>query len=63
MDDAIDALNNLWARATADVINARLAYAELTSKSYDDDGAVAAAWLRLCRAEDHQRKVSALFDA
>jgi hypothetical protein len=62
-NDEVDALDNLWDLATVEVINAQLAYAELTSTSDDDEAAVAAAWLRLWRAEERQRRVSALFEA
>lgn len=44
------------------VIEARRAYAELSS-SGDDEAAVAAAWLRLWRAEERQRQVTVQFNA
>jgi hypothetical protein len=62
-DEAVAALDSLWGLATVEVIDAQRAYAELSSSSDDDDGAVGAAWLRLWRAEERQRQVGLRFDA
>jgi hypothetical protein len=62
-DEILNTLDYLWGLATVEVINARTAYTEITSRSDDEDAAVAAAWLRLWRAEEHQRRVAAQFEA
>ncbi len=61
-DKAAAELDMLWGLATVEVIEAQLAYAEVASKSDDNDAQVAAAWLRLWRAEERQRQVSAQFE-
>jgi hypothetical protein len=53
------ALNQLWDLATIEVILARRAYIELTSNFDGGDPIISAAWLRLWRAEERQRQVSA----
>jgi hypothetical protein len=61
-DVANAALNQRWGLATVEVIRARRAYLDLTSSGEGDDAAVSAAWLRLWRAEERQRQVSAQFE-
>lgn len=61
-DKAAAELDMLWGLATVEVIEAQLAYAEVASTSDDNDAEVAAAWLRLWRAEERQRQVSTQFD-
>jgi hypothetical protein len=63
IDEAVAALDRLWGLATIEVIDARRAYAELSSSSDDNEAAVAAAWLRLWRAEERQRQVGSRFNA
>ena len=56
------ALNDLWGLATLEVIGARRAYIDLTLSGDAADLAVSAAWVRLWRAEEHQRQISAQFE-
>jgi hypothetical protein len=51
-------LERQWANATLEAFRAERAYAELVSRGMDDDETIAAAWLRLWRAQEHQRKLS-----
>jgi len=62
-DEILNTLDHHWGLATVEVVNARVAYVEITSRSDDDDAAVAAAWLRLWRAEESQRRLAAKFDS
>jgi hypothetical protein len=56
--DARDLLDRQWDNATVAVIHAQIAYAELVSQGVAEDGTVAAAWLRLWRAQERQRQLS-----
>jgi len=60
--DAQARVRGQWRAATVEVIYAQIAYAELVSKDTADDGAFAAAWLRLWRAQEHQRELAAELD-
>jgi len=56
--DAQARVRRQWRATTVEVIYAQIAYAELVSQDAADDGTFAAAWLRLWRAQEHQRKLS-----
>jgi hypothetical protein len=60
--EAARALERRWNEATVAVIRAQVAYAELESHGNADDGTVVAAWLRLWRAQERQRQLSAELD-
>ena len=60
--EAARALERRWNEATVAVILAQVAYAELESHGNADDGTVVAAWLRLWRAQERQRQLSAELD-
>jgi hypothetical protein len=51
-------LERQWGNATLEAFRAERAYAELVSRGMAEDEAVAAAWLRLGRAQERQRKLS-----
>jgi hypothetical protein len=56
--DARETLDGQWDDATVAVIHAQIAYAELVSQGVAEDETVAAAWLRLWRAQERQRQLS-----
>ena len=56
--DAWETLSRQWDDASVAVIHAQIAYAELVSQSMAEDETVAAAWLRLWRAQERQRQLS-----
>lgn len=60
--EAARALERRWKEATVAVIRAQVAYAELESHGNADDGTIVAAWLRLWRAQERQRQLSAELD-
>jgi hypothetical protein len=51
-----------WRDATVEAIHAQIAYAELVSQDTADDDVFAEAWLRLWRAQQHQRELSVALD-
>jgi hypothetical protein len=56
--DAWETLNRQWDDASVAVIHAQIAYAKLVSQGMAEDETVAAAWLRLWRAQERQRQLS-----
>jgi hypothetical protein len=55
-------LDRQWELATLEVMNAQRAYAELEGRIGANDSVVAAAWLRLWRAEERQRQLASRVD-
>jgi hypothetical protein len=60
--DARLELERRWGNATAEVIHAYRDYAMLISSGAAEDKMVDAAWLRLWRAQQHQRELSSELD-
>jgi hypothetical protein len=60
--DARLGLERRWANATAEVIHAQRDYATLISHGAAEDKIIDAAWLRLWRAQEHQRELSSELD-
>ena len=60
--DARFGLERQWSNATAEVIRATSDYVILISRGAAEDKTVDAAWLRLWRAQEHQRKLSLELD-
>jgi hypothetical protein len=56
--DTRQTLDRQWDDATVAVIHAQIAYVELVSQGVAEDETVAAAWLRLWRAQELQRQLS-----
>jgi hypothetical protein len=59
---AQDGVRGQWRDATVEAIHAQIAYAQLVSQDTADDRVFAAAWLRLWRAQQHQRELSLELD-
>jgi hypothetical protein len=55
-------LDRQWELATLEVMSAQRAYAELEGGIGENDSVVAAAWLRLWRAEERQRQLASQLD-
>jgi hypothetical protein len=55
-------LERRWGNATAEVIHAQSDYSALISQGAADDKTVSAAWLRVWRAQEHQRELSSELD-
>lgn len=51
-----------WRDATVEVIRAQIAYVELASQDTAHDSIFAAAWLRLWKAQAHERELSLELD-
>jgi len=51
-------LDRQWELATIEVVQAQRAYAELEDRMGENDSVVAAAWLRLWRAQERQRQLA-----
>ena len=60
--DARLGLERRWGNATVEVIRAHRDYAMLISHGAAEDKVVDAAWLRLWRAQEHQRELSTELD-
>ena len=56
--DAQSRIPGQWRSATVEVIYAQIAYAEMVSQGTADEGAFDTAWLRLWKAQEHQRGLS-----